>query len=415
MNRAVFLWSRRIKAWSGRIFEALKLIVDIWVALYIIIPFLAIVVWIYRDLLIALPAWFHPEFSLLLLSLLGLSMVSGCLRTYLKEADLVFIYSTPREFRRLFQLGVFTNLFLHGLIIVIFMILLYPFYFHLRGASFISWLGIAVWSVGMRMVFLHSTFLLHGKLARDLAKALFLAVFINLWLKLVEPSLASPELSYLLAIMGSIFVLFSLSVVLRWKLPVLNWEEIVVREATFDTRLMGMLLGHAAKPVRKRSGRSWLSQRRLGVPFSKNYALPYFYIKYLLRERNGLWVYLQILGVCILIMFSAPLNVATVFWAVANLMIALLVRSIINDELEKAATLIPSLKLGVNRAVNLLYAVFMAPLCFFPMFMGLISPVPFSQVLTGSLIMLVSTVATVFLLTSWSPNYLRRLIRFTPD
>lgn len=414
MNRAVFLWSRRIKAWMSRIFEALKLIVDIWVALYIIIPFMAIVVWIYRDLLIALPAWFHPEFSILLLSLLGLLMVSGRLRTYLKEADLVFLFSSPGQFRRLFRLGVFTNLFIHGLIILIFTILLYPFYFHLRGASFLSWIGISVWVVGLRMIFLHSTFPLQGRLARHLARALFLAVFINLWLKLVDPFLLSPDFISLLDIMGSVFVLFSLSVVLRWRLPVLNWEEIVARETAFDTRIMGMLLGHAAKPVRKRSGRSRLSPRRLGIPFTKDYALPYFYTKYLLREKQGLWVYLQIIAVCI-VMFTAPLVVATVFWAVANLMIALLVRSIINDGLEKAATLIPNLQSKNSKAVNLLYAIFMAPLCLFPMFMSLITSEAFAHVLTGSTIMLVSTVATVFLLTRWSPHYLRRLIRFTPD
>lgn len=410
MNRAVFLWHRRIIAWMSQIFEALKLIVDVWVALYIVIPFLVFVVWIYRDLLISLPAWFRPEFSFLLLSLLGLIMVSGRMRTYLKEADLVFLFSSPQEFKRLFRLGVFTSLLLHSLLILVLVILLYPFYIHLQGASFVSWMGIALWIVGMRMIFLHSTFLLRGKIARGVARAAFLVVFINLWLKLVEPFVLSPDLTYFPAIMGSVFALYTLLVILRWRLPVLDWEEIVAHEATFDTRLMGILLGHAAQPVRKRYGRSRLSRRRLGIPFKKDYALPYFYIKYLLREKQGLWIYLQIMCLCVVVIFTGPPGVAAVFWAAANLMIALLVRSIINDGLEKAATLMPSLKLGSNRAGNLLYAVFMVPLCLFPVVMSLVTPATFAQAVSGTAILFSSAVATVFLLTRWSPNYLRRLI-----
>ncbi len=82
-----------------KISDAVKLILDFWTALYIIVPLFIILFYTYQQWLTALPAWFRPEYELLLVLLLAVVAVKGNLRMYIVPADLVYLSRGPKSLR----------------------------------------------------------------------------------------------------------------------------------------------------------------------------------------------------------------------------------------------------------------------------------------------------------------------------
>ena len=95
-NLAIF-YGKRMSARIRRISDAVKLIFDFWTALYIIVPLFIILFYTYQQWLTALPAWFRPEYELLLVLLLAVVAVKGNLRMYIVPADLVYLFRGPKS------------------------------------------------------------------------------------------------------------------------------------------------------------------------------------------------------------------------------------------------------------------------------------------------------------------------------
>lgn len=253
---AVFLWHRRISARLKTIFEVLKLIVDFWTALYIVVPALIVLVYTYLQLLVGLPAWFTPAGEILLVLGLAYFMANGSPRSYLNETDLAFLNPNSKEFSRLFRLGTLSNLAINNIWLLLLIGGMFPFYLHLEAVSIHFWLGIGLGLIILRTAFLLILFLLRARISRLGFRLLFFIGFMAAWNQLLLPFIRTGNGLYLALMLG--IALFILAIIMLAKsfIPINNWSKLVQDEADYDIRLMGHMLGYAAQPVRKRNGAS---------------------------------------------------------------------------------------------------------------------------------------------------------------
>jgi len=388
---AVFLWHRRISARLKTTLEVLKLVVDFWTALYMVIPALILLVYTYLQLLVGLPAWFTPAWEILLASGLAYFMVSGNPRSYLNETDLTFLYPNSRDFHRLFRVGILSSLALNNLVILLLIVELFPFYLHLEAASIPVWLGVGLWILILRTAFLLILFLLRARVSRLGLRVLFFIGFFAAWNRVILPFIHTGSAWDLAFMMGIALFMLVAAMLVKSFLPIDNWAKLVQDEANYDIRIMGQMLGYAAKPVRKRNGASIWSHQRFGIPFGKRYTLTYFYVKYFLRLKLIWQIFMQISAVCLVVsLTSVPYWVILSFLASAVLMLGLLVRSAVATNKEKLDIFTQVLYTNDSKkGLRNLYIIMIGPLVIFPVFSGLAGTMNLMQVLGGIIILLV--------------------------
>lgn len=388
---ALFLWRRRMSARLKMIFDVLKLVVDFWTALYIVVPSFILLVLTYRDLLVGLPAWFIPEWEIFLVLGLAYFIVSGNQRSYLDETDLTFLHPNSKQFYRLFRVGMHSSLAINNIVILLLIVGLFPFYLHLEAVSLHIWLAIGLWIIILRIAFLFILFFLRERVSRISFRLLFYMGFIAIWNQVLMPFIHSGNTLYLALMLGiALFMLVS-AMLVKTFWPINNWEKVVQDEAYYNIRMIGQLLGNPAKPVYKRSGTSIWSQRRLGIPFHKTYSLTYFYMKYFLRLKPIWQIFMEIGVVCLLVALSSVSYWAILgFLAAADLMLGLLVRSVVADNVSKLDQFTQGLEINDrNKGLRNLYIIIMVPLGIFPVFSGLTGTMSLMQVLAGIIILLV--------------------------
>lgn len=388
---AVFLWRRRISARLRTILEVLKLIVDFWTALYIVVPALILLVYTYLQLLAGLPAWFTPVWEMLLVPGLAYFMASGNPRCYLNETDLTFLYPNSNDFHRLFRVGILSSLALNNLVILLLIVGLFPFYLHLEAVSIPVWLGVGLWILILRTAFLLILFLLRARVSRWGFRLLFLIGFIAAWNRVILPFIHIGSALDLALMLGIALFMVVIARLVKSFLPLNSWAKLVQDEANYDIQMMGQMLGYAAKPVWKRNGASIWSQRRFGMPFVKRFTLTYFYVKYFLRLKLVWQIFMQISAVCLLVsLTSVPYWVILSFLAAADLMIGLLVRSVVAQNREKLDLFTKALDNNDSlKGLRNLYIIMMLPLVVFPVFSGLAGIMNVMQVIGGMIILLV--------------------------
>jgi len=401
---AVFLWRRRMSARIKMIFDALQLIVDFWTALYIVVPSLILLVYIFRGLLVGLPAWFTPEWEICLLFGLAYFMVNGNQRSYLEEIDLTFLYANSREFHRLFRVGMQSSLVINNLGIVLLMAGLYPFYLHLEAVSLQAWLGIGLWTIILRIAFLLILFWLQDRWRRIVFRLLFFMGFIAVWTGILIPFLQTDITLYGALLLGIALFMMVSALLIKYFWPIYNWEKLVQDEANYNIRIMGQLLGYAGKPMRKRNGASLWSQRRWGIPFQKRYALTYFYLKYFWRLKLVWQVFMKICAVCLLVALSSvPYEAILGFLAAGQLMLGLFVRSVVAENAGKLEQFIQGLDSNdINKGLRTLYIIMIVPPATFPLFSGLAGTMSLMQVLGGIIILLAGALISSQLMFNFS-------------
>lgn len=404
---AVFLWYRRISARLKTVCEVLKLVVDFWTALYIVVPSLIVLVVLYRELLVGLPAWFTPEWEIFLVLGLAYFMVSGSPRSYLNETDLTFLHPNSQEFQRLFRIGILSSLALNNLVVLLMIIGLFPFYLHLEAVALQVWLGVGLGILILRTAFLQILFLLRARGSRLAFKGLFLLGFMAAWNQLLIPFIHTDQALYEALMLGIALFMLVLAMLLRSFLPINNWAKLVQDEANYDIRFMGQMLGYAAQPVRKRNGASVWSQQRFAIPFDKSSTLTYFYVKYFLRLKLIWQTFMQIGAVCLLVSLSSLSYWAILgFLATADLMLGLLVRSAVVENKEKLDLFTQALdKKDSLKGLRNLYIIVMVPLIVLPVFSGFAGTMNLMQVLGGIIILFVWVLISSQLMLNYSKTY----------
>ncbi len=388
---AVFLWRRRISSRMKTIFEVLKLVVDFWTALYIVVPAFILLVYTYLQLLVGLPAWFTPAWEILLVPGLAYFMVSGNPRSYLNETDLTFLYPNSMDFHRLFQIGILSSLAINNIVILLLIVGLFPLYLHLEAVSIQLWVGIGLGLIILRTTFLLILFLLRGRVNKAAFRLLFFIGFIAAFNRIVIPFIHTGSALYLALLLGIASFMVIIARLAKSYLPIDNWAKLVQDEANHDIRLMGHLLGFAAKPVRKRNGSSLWSQQRFGIAFSKGCTLTYFYVKYFLRLKLIWQIFMEICGVCLLVSLSSvPYWVILGFLAAGDLMLGLLVRGVVAANQEKLGLFTQTLdRKDSKKGLRNLYIIMLVPLGVFPVFSGLAGSMNLMQVISAIIILLV--------------------------
>lgn len=401
---AVFLWRRRMSAHYKMILEVLKLVIDFWTALYIVIPSLILLVVIYRELLVDLPAWFTPEWEIFLVLGLAFFIIRGNQRSYLNETDLTFLHPDSKQFLRLFRVGMQSNLVINNIVILVMIIGLYPFYLHMEAVSIQLWMGIGLWIVILRTAFLLMLFFLRERWRQIAFRMLFLMGFIMIWNHIIMPFIHTGNSLYLALMLGIALFMLGCALLIKSFWPINNWEKVVQDEANYNIRMMGQLLGYAARPVHKRNGTSIWSQRRLGIPFHKSYSLTYFYLKYFMRLKPIWQIFMEIGAVCLLVAISSVSYWAILgFLAAADLMLGLLVRSVVADNAGKSDQFTLSLDSNDrSKGLRTLYIIIMVPIGIFPAFSGIVGTMNAIQVLGGIIILLAWVIVSAQLMLDFN-------------
>ena len=311
-------------------------------------------------------------YELLLVLLLAVVAVKGNLRTLVQQ--IWSLFPRPKEFKRLVGLG---------LLMVSWLAVgsswpcwQFPPYMHLQ-VSFHLWMYIGLWMIAFKMLVLMIKFLVKPGCAKYLKwifEPLFFLAFILAWQMLVIPYIQTAAQVYIASMLGILLLLVCLAAVIRALFPVQDWEDLANLEAFYDVSFMGLLLGYAGQPLRKRTGYSFWSQRRLGIPFKKVYALIYFYVKYFLRNRSVQTLYFQLflLGLLV-VLFPIPYWVGVGFLMAIIVMLGFLLRSILQENEEKLKPLLVSLTAAeARKGEAVLYNGVLLSICVLPLLAGLV-------------------------------------------
>ena len=289
-NISVWLFKRRIQnRWHvNRVL--LSLFIDFWVAVYLIIPALILLVSTYREWLQALPAGYSPAFQSLWIGLIILLVSLGKTRTFLTRADLVLVYPNRQEFKKLLTFGQILSTLLHFIPLLLVMLFAYPFFYHVQGINIASWLWIGVWILMLKILFLNINWHLSqhmGRWGMRLIGAVTFAVIMLGWYRVIEP--------YILGRWGLLPVLFSvlpviiLAVLVGKQFRINNWDNLMAEEEYIDIDRMRLFLGNAAQVEQQgSSGRAHIIKGRMGIAFKRSRVFTYFFVKYFSRKKQ-LW------------------------------------------------------------------------------------------------------------------------------
>lgn len=284
------LFRHRLRYRLHKFNELIRLTVDFWVSLYIIIPGLVLAVSTYINLLRSLPGWYSPNFQVLWLVLIAFLVTLGTPRSYLSRADLIFVHDNKPDFKRLVFYGQISSTILKSLLLIIVFILAYPFYKHIQNVNLIDWLSIGLWVLFIKVIILLINWRLSIRFSAITYKfihAFAFFIFICSWFNVVTPFLQNPSSSLWLAFSGIIWLIASIIVI--HFLPIKNWETVAVIEEHCDLDMIGMFLGYQAQiPLAGKSGTVRWGRSRWGIAFNKKTTFTYFFVKYFMRKR-GLW------------------------------------------------------------------------------------------------------------------------------
>lgn len=124
-SKDIFL-KRLVKGWKYQL-EVFHTIADWTVMLYIIIPSVAIFLFIYRSWWLEIPSWAENLPFFLLFFLFYLLSWSGNIRTFLEEGDKVFLIKNFPIFWGVKRWGYFYSIFIGTLLTILLFIVILPF------------------------------------------------------------------------------------------------------------------------------------------------------------------------------------------------------------------------------------------------------------------------------------------------
>lgn len=283
------LFRRRLRYRLHKFAELVRLTVDFWISLYIIIPGLVLAVSTYLNLLHTLPDWYSPDFQVLWLVLIALLVAMGAPRSYLSRADLILIYHQP-DFKRLILYGQIISTIIKSLPVILVLVLAYPFYHHLQNINLNDWLLIGLWVSVIKVTILLINWRLSIRFSSITYKSTHVIVFLMFiwsWMTVVTPFLQYPNSSLWLALTAILWLIVSILIIRL--LPIKNWETAAAIEEHYDLDMMGTFLGYQAQvPAAGKSGTALWGRSRWGIAFNKKLTFTYFLVKYFMRKR-GLW------------------------------------------------------------------------------------------------------------------------------
>ena len=322
-NISVWLFKRRIQnRWHvNRVL--LSLFIDIWVAVYLIIPALILLVSTYREWLQALPTWYLPAFQSLWIGLIILLVSLGKTRTYLTRADLVLVYPNRQEFKILLTLGQILSTLLHFIPLLLVMFFAYPFFYHIQRINIASWLWITVWILVLKILFLNINWHLSqhmGRWGMRLTGAVTFAVITLGWYRVIEPYMLGRWT--LLPVLFFVLLVIILAMLVGKRFRINNWDNLMAEEEFIDIDRMRLFLGNAAQVEQQgSSGQAHIIKGRMGIAFKRSRVFTYFFAKYFSRKKQLWREFGQFYALAVLILLS-NLPAWIIFVSMAAILVA---------------------------------------------------------------------------------------------
>lgn len=349
-NPVPFLFRKRLRYRLTIDAYALKWLVDIWTAVYLLIPAVILLAYSYVSFLHHAPAWLTPEWKMVPGLILGLWFAAAKLRSYLVYNDLVWLAPNPDWFASMLRRGFWLSILVNSGGTILLLIFLYPFYLHLFHTPVSCWIGAGIWTiVGQGAFMIARWYLQHSLKPRHLwlTQSIGLAAFLAVWFWGIMPLMAGKAAGMALPLAGgSLLVLLFITLLIRHWFPIRNWERVIGAEMAGDSRWLIKILGQNGDLETRRNGVGHLSSSRLGIPFRPADTVFYFMAKYLLRQRKYLNIYLQVLLVgSFTLIPGLPLWYISLFLAAAYVLASFLIISVIRDNLAHLKILAPGLSM----------------------------------------------------------------------
>ena len=290
MGISEWLFKRRLQSRWHVSRVLLGLIIDIWVAIYMIVPALILIVSIYRDWLQTLPVWYLPAFQSLWVILIAVFASQGMPRTYLNRADLVLIYPNRRQFKKLLTYGRILSTLLKSIPQLLVLLFAFPFYYHVQGVNLTVWIWVSLWILVIETAIMNINWHLSQRLGKWIFRFVRVVAFVLFmlgWYGFVEPYILG--YATILPLLFTMLLSIILALIFSSLFRVYNWDAVVAEEEQIDIERMRLFLGNAAQVVQQGSnGQAHIGKGRMGIPFRKSSVFTYYLVKYFIRKKQ-LW------------------------------------------------------------------------------------------------------------------------------
>ncbi|MBP3039286.1 ABC transporter permease [Bacillaceae bacterium Marseille-Q3522] len=282
--------------------KILKIVFDWTVLLYLVLPGCVIAFFIYRSWWQELPAW-SEYFSLPLLGMIAylLSWLSNN-RTFVKEADGVFLLKHKEKFVNLKKWAFIYSLFYASLKIIFLVIVTLPFLQRLFSYSIVEILAFAFFYIGLTYLILACKTMLQVRVKGWKEKVITTAIFIGLFMCnsfLFSPYLFKPVFSICSAL---VFVGISLLLILPIVVSTKYFQAEVTKENEERMRFISMIFRASPdleKPKIIKRNKPFLFRRskRLFKKRTAENAFLELFIKIIIRNLTYLSGYFRLIGV----------------------------------------------------------------------------------------------------------------------
>lgn len=329
INIHLLFW-QRLRSNCKFQYSILKMVMDWVVALYIIIPGLALFLHTYRGW------WLEPPSLFYILPLESLWLIfvifcwSGILRVYVEEGDQLFLYQYTSWHRGLVVYSILYNILSNLIFTLILAFLVAPFLHGFHGTSFeaFQWLFLNVFLVRVIASLIRQ--ILHHRFEGWrylLAQVPFLAFFTWILVQALQ-LLDTPESYPILSLV--LFALLIFLIIYRTTLKRTLLKDIFLAQ-TDKMKFANVLLmysgNYAKKPIRLRK-RPWLFGKS-GKIFrnrTPEKILTEMGLKGFLRHRSNFFLYFQVIGLYGLFLSIIPTPWQWILWGVSIFILSSLVK-----------------------------------------------------------------------------------------
>lgn len=315
------LFSKRLSAELKFQFSIWRTTIDWTVALYIVLPAIALGINQYLLWWKNTPRWLNVLPPDLLFAICFLFAWSGSIRIFLQEADQLFLLNQKYWLKKIMKYGLIYSSFLYFILSVFFFLFLAPFIlqhyqfspiqiFILFSITFLSkvFLGLIKQLLSIRF---------HGW--RQFVSIRGMMVLGSLLFITVIPKILNNPIMFLATIL-LLFIAIGMLSMKRLKYKGSFFVD-VAREQSEKLKYINFLLGFSGvniKKPHKQRKRPWLFPRS-NIIFKKRNAvngLVELCLKSTLRNKQRLWNYLQFVFICLLIVLSVSGSIKWLIWLV---------------------------------------------------------------------------------------------------
>ena len=284
-------------------YRVIRSIADWTIIIYLIIPALLFIIFQYRSWWMDLPSWIESIPFILIFMLIYLLSWNGSIRTYVEEADKVFLIKMQLVFLGMKKWGYLYSLFSQSLVTAITFLILLPF---LRNHFFLSWQEIGAlffFFIALKALIMLVKYHLKkiDKRFKKLAFSFLLFVALS-WMSQLIYYLWDKDALFLVFLCGIVLLTASMYFSLKSirKLSAIDHEIDMGRaDKTKNIELIFILSNEIEKPIVSKRTKPLLFRRSKRM-FKKRVPVNGFielFLKVFLRNRSYVISYFQIISV----------------------------------------------------------------------------------------------------------------------